>query len=214
MTHTHTHTHSGGGGWGIPCGEGGWGIPCGEGGWGLPCGRGGWGLPCGGGGWGIPCGGGGWGLPMVWGVLFISGGGHYGRHDNGSNILERECYRCHHFCRSVTTGVYCSGIPHLTSPQCVRCASVCCVGRPTDSTGWWWLLSLVHWGTLPLQSPVVLSSSGRGGVSRLVCDDHFEWSCCVTMLLVRNTFNQSDSCTVSKDVEWVAPITVATSKHK
>ena len=35
------------------------------------------------------------------------------------------------------TGVYCSGIPHLTSPQCVRCASVCCVGRPTDSTGWW-----------------------------------------------------------------------------
>ena len=42
------------------------------------------------------------------------------------------------------TGVYCSGIPHLTSPQCVRCAGVCCVGRPTNSTGWWWLLSLVH----------------------------------------------------------------------
>ena len=32
----------------------------------------------------------------------------------------------------------------------------------------------------------------------MVCNDHFDWSCCVTMLLVRNTFNQSDSCTVAR----------------
>ena len=94
-----------------------------------------------------------------------------------------------------------SGIPP-PPPQCVGCTSVCCVGRPTNSTVWWWLLSPVHWGT-HLQSPLLASSSGGGGV-------RWQWFWMFAGLNSKHIHSGADTCSTTLLIWYLHTFTAFT----